>query len=187
MTENNRENFSFKVNVGHVSTNPLTVQLEADSDERKALAERWGVDRVDAVRAELSLSRWKRDGVRIKGHVEADIVQRCVVSLEPVTDHINESFEALFVPEGSKLARIVTDESGEMVVEAEGPDLPETFVGDSIDVGAVCAEFVILAIDPYPRKEGVVLESPEEMSDGDDKAPSPFAGLEGWKEDERGE
>ena len=187
MTEKDRKKFSFKVNVGHVSTNPVTVFLEADPDERKALADRWNVDRVDAVIAELALSRWKRDGVRIKGRVEADIVQHCVVSLEPVTDHIDESFEALYVPEGSKLARIVTDESGEMVVEAEGPDVPESFAGDSIDVGAVCEEFVVLAINPYPRLEGVVLESPEQTGDVDDTAPSPFAGLEGWKGDERGE
>ncbi|MEM9106628.1 MAG: DUF177 domain-containing protein, partial [Pseudomonadota bacterium] len=150
MTEKNKENFSYRVNVGHISGNPVTVFLEANLREREALAERWGVDRVDCIVAELTLARWKKDGVRIKGQVKADIEQSCVVSLEPVSSHVDETFEALFVPEGSKLARIVTDESGEMVVEAEGPDLPETFTGDSIDVGAVCEEFIVLAIDPYP-------------------------------------
>lgn len=187
MTDNNTENFSYRVNVGHISSNPVTVFLEADPKEKKALADRWDVNRVDAVTAELTLTGWKKDGVRIKGRVQADIEQSCVVSLEPVTSHIDETFEALFVPEGSKLARIVTDESGEMVVEAEGPDLPETFTGDSIDVGAVCEEFIVLAIDPYPRKDGAALEPQAEPEEGDRTAPSPFAGLKAWSAGEGNE
>jgi hypothetical protein len=46
-----------------------------------------------------------------------------------------------------------------MVLDAEGPDAPETFSGDSIDVGALAEEFFALAVDPYPRKAGVSLES----------------------------
>ena len=75
------------------------------------------------------------------------------------------------------------DETGEMVFDAEGPDLPETFTGDSIDVGSVCEEFVVLAIDPYPRKEGAVLEASDEMPPDDDRPPSPFAGLKNWSKD----
>ena len=186
MSEDKREKFSYRVNVGHVSSNPITVRLEADARERTSLAQRWGVLSVNAVRAELVLTRWKRDGVRIKGRVEADIEQNCVVTLEPVASHIDEAVEAVFVPEGSKLARITTDDSGEMVIEAEGPDLPETYAGDSIDVGAVCEEFIVLAIDPYPRKEGAVLETTDDADDDDEDAPSPFAKLEKWNKGESG-
>lgn len=186
MPENKKEKFSYRVNVGHVSSNPITVTLEADAQERTALAQRWDVEKVNSVRAELALTRWKRDGVRIKGHVQADIEQNCVVTLEPVASHIEEPVEALFVPEGSKLARITTDDSGEMIIEAEGPDVPETYSGDSIDVGAVCEEFIVLAIDPYPRKEGAVLDTAEETDDEESTAPSPFAGLEGWNKDKGG-
>lgn len=180
MSEEKKERFSYRVNVGHVSSNPISVALEADAAERAALAERWGVEKVNAVCAELALTRWKRDGVRIKGRVIADIEQNCVVSLEPVASHIDEPVEALFVPEGSKLARITTDDGGEMIVEAEGPDLPEPFKGDTIDVGTVCEEFIVLAIDPYPRKDGAVFETGDEALGDDPGAPSPFAGLEGW-------
>ncbi|WP_136658811.1 DUF177 domain-containing protein [Nitratireductor sp. XY-223] len=180
MTENNKETFSYRVNVGHLSANPVTVRLEADPGERLAMAERWGVTRVDAVTAELELVRWKRDGVRVKGRVRAEIEQSCIVTLEPVMATIDEAVEALFVPEGSKLARIATDENGEIVFDAEGPDIPESFHGDSIDVGAVCEEFIVLAIDPYPRKEGAVLESPGDPQQAED-TPSPFAGLKSWK------
>ena len=180
MTEKNNESFSYNVNVGHLSANPVSVTMEADGRERAELAERWGVLKVDALEAELELIRWKRDGVRIKGRVKADIEQECVVTLEPVHSHIDEAVDALFVPEGSRLARMPVDETGEMVFDAEGPDLPETFTGDSIDVGAVCEEFVVLAIDPYPRKEGAVLEAADDTPAEEDRPPSPFAGLKHW-------
>ena len=101
--------------------------------------------------------------------------------MEPVEEKIDELVEALFVPEGSKLARINTDENGEMIISAEGPDMPETFTGNTIDVGLVCEEFIVLAIDPYPRKEGAVVELAGNTSPQDDVVPSPFAELERWK------
>lgn len=74
------------------------------------------------------------------------------MTLEPVPSKIDETVEHIFVPEGSKLARMVTNEQGEIVLDPDGPDIPDQFTGDSIDVGAVVAEFAALAIDPYPRK-----------------------------------
>ncbi|MEX3008296.1 DUF177 domain-containing protein [Hoeflea sp. TYP-13] len=183
MSETKKQSFSYRVNVGHISSNPITVRLEADARERAGLAERWGVLKVNSVAAELDLVRWKRDGVRVKGRVKAEIEQNCVVTLEPVVSSIDEKVDALFVPEGSKLARIQTDENGEMLIDAEGPDIPETFSGDSIDVGTVCEEFAVLAINPYPRKEGAVLESSQDEIGEDVKAPSPFADLKHWNKE----
>ncbi len=97
--------FSYQVKVGHISANPVEVHVEADTSELKALAETWNVVSVDDLSADLQIARWKRDGVRIKGRVQAKIVQSCVVTLEPVESAIDESFEQIFVPEGSKLAR----------------------------------------------------------------------------------
>jgi len=48
---------------------------------------------------------------------------------------------------------------GEILIDAEGPDSPETFSGDTIDVGALAEQFFGLAIDPYPRKAGASLEA----------------------------
>ncbi len=40
-----------------------------------------------------------------------------------------------------------------MVLDPDGPDLPEPFVGDTIDAGALIAEFAALGIDPYPKSQ----------------------------------
>ncbi|RWX75802.1 DUF177 domain-containing protein [Neorhizobium lilium] len=176
--------FSYLVKVGHIATNPVTVQLEANERELADLAKLWQVLSVQSLTADLQVNRWKKDGVRVKGRVRAAITQACVVTLEPVDSVIDEQFEQIFVPEGSKLARIVTSEAAEMVVDPDAPDLPEQFEGDSIDVGDATAEFAALAIDPYPRKPGIEFADHIE-GDGADKneRPNPFAALKDWKKD----
>ncbi len=176
--------FSYPVKVGNVSANALTVRVEADERERQGLAKLWQVEAVLLLEAELQIVRWKKDGIRLKGQVRSEVVQACVVTTEPVESKIEEDLEQIFVPEGSKLARIVSNEAAEMVLDPDGPDLPETFAGDTIDVGEVVAEFAALAIDPYPRKAGVQFADHLE-SDPDDKStrPNPFAVLKDWKKD----
>jgi uncharacterized metal-binding protein YceD (DUF177 family) len=176
--------FSYPVKVGNISANAVTVTLEADARELEALARFWQVDAVKSLTAELQVARWKKDGVRLKGEVKTDIVQSCVVTLEPVESTIRENFEQIFVPEGSKLARIVTNDAAEMVLDPDGPDLPEAFSGDTIDVGVVVVEFAALAIDPYPRKPGIEFADHIE-GDPNEKAgrPNPFAVLKDWKKD----
>ncbi|MCM2292127.1 DUF177 domain-containing protein [Allorhizobium sp. BGMRC 0089] len=174
--------FSFPVKVGNISANPVQVHLEADAEELKGLAKLWKVLDVVWLKADLHVARWKKDGVRIKGEVKAEIEQACVVTLEPVRTMIDERVEQVFVPEGSKLARIVLDGNGEMVLDPEGPDIPDLFNGDTIDAGALVCEFAALAIDPYPRKPGVEFTGPKEESDNVIR-PSPFAALKDWKKD----
>ncbi|TCL70305.1 DUF177 domain-containing protein [Rhizobium sp. BK251] len=175
--------FSYPVKVGHISTNPVEVHLDADDNELKRLAAIWDVLAVKRMHADLKLARWKRDGVRVKGTVQATVVQACVVTLEPVESEIDEEIEQIFVPENSKLARLPTGDVGEMVLDPDGPDLPETFGGDTIDVGEVAAEFAALAIDPYPRKPGVAFEGHIEDTGENDAKPSPFAALKDFKKE----
>lgn len=175
--------FSYLVKVGHVSANPVQVRVDADARERAALAELWSVEAVNSLSAELQIARWKKDGIRIHGRVSGQIVQACVVSLEPVVSRIDSELDQIFVPEGSKLARIVAEDASEMILDPDGPDLPEAFVGDTIDAGALVSEFAALSIDPYPKKEGVEFAAHVEGDAVESRKPSPFAVLKDWKKD----
>lgn len=175
--------FSFMVKVGQVSHNPLEVHLEADERERAALAKLWKVVSVDALEAELKIRRWKKDGVKIFGEIRGRVTQTSVVSLESVENEIFEELDQIFVPEGSVLARIPANDEGEMIIDPDGPDLPETFAGDTIDVGAVVAEFAAMGLDAYPRKPGEAFAAHIEAPDEKEKKPSPFAVLKNLKTD----
>ncbi|WFU48640.1 YceD family protein [Sinorhizobium terangae] len=183
MKDDSKPAFSYPVKVGHISANAVSVHLSANEAERRALAKLWNVEEVLSLAADLQIARWKKDGVKIKGDVAARIVQSCVVTLEPVEAEINEPVEAIFVPEGSRLAREAHNDGGEMVLDPDGPDIPDTFAGDTIDAGVVVSEHVALAIDPYPRKEGAVFGERIESTAADDKRPNPFAALKDWKKD----
>ncbi|MBZ9678961.1 YceD family protein [Mesorhizobium sp. ES1-1] len=157
---------SFRVNISRLPNKGLPVLIEADATQREALAAEHGLLSVKAYRAELLVTSWKRNGVKVSGRVEADITQACIVTLDPVESHIDEAVDALLLPEDSKLARHGFDSGGEILIDAEGPDSPETFSGDTIDVGALAEQFFGLAIDLYPRKQGVSLDV------GDDTGPA---------------
>lgn len=150
---------SFRANIARLPHKGLPVVIEADATQRAALAEEHGLLSVEAYRAELLVTSWKRNGVRVIGRVEADITQACIVTLDPVGAHIDEPIEALLLPEDSKLGRQGFDDGGEILLDADGPDSPETFSGDTIDVGALAEQFFGLAIDPYPRKQGASLSA----------------------------
>lgn len=173
--------FSYPIKVGQVSHNPLELRIEADERARDALAELWGILGVEALTAELKIRRWKKDGVKVIGTVHAEVTQACVVTLDPVAEVIDEEVEETFVPEGWAHARIPANDAGEIVVDPDGPDLPEPFAGDEIDVGAFVAEMAAMALDPYPRKPDAAFQDHVENDTADEKKPSPFAALRNLK------
>ncbi len=158
---------SFPVHVARLPQKGMPVTIEADSAQCAALARDHGLLAVKAWHAELTARPWKNHGVKVTGQVVADITQACVITLEPVAAHIDEPVEGLFLPEDSRLGREGIGQPGEIVLDADGPDSPETFSGDTVDVGALAEQFFALAIDPYPRKPGAVLDAA-----GDDTEPA---------------
>jgi hypothetical protein len=158
---------SFDVHVARLPQKGLPVTIDADSAQRTALAGEHGLLSVEAWRAELLVAPWKRNGVKVSGRVTASITQACVVTLDPVEAHIDEAVDGLFLPGDSKLGRQGIGDAGEILIDADGPDSPETFSGDTVDVGALAEQFFGLAIDPYPRKHDAALDSA-----GDDAAPA---------------
>lgn len=170
-----KQALSYPLEVRSLPAKGVRVHLDTDEKERAQLAENHGLLAVRAFSAEFQVSQWKKRGVKIKGHVQAEIVQECVITLEPVPDHIDEAVDVVMVPSDSRLAKpILHDETGELFIDAEGPDVPEVFEGDTIDVGALAEEFFELAINPYPRKPGVALPQAENDPKQVEKKVHPF-------------
>src|SRR5262245_3083465 len=105
---------SFKASVMRLPQKGMPVVIDADAHQREALAGAHGLVSVERFRAELLVAPWKRHGVKVSGHVEADITQECVVTLDPLPAKIEESVEGLFLPEDSKLGRLGFEEGGEI-------------------------------------------------------------------------
>jgi hypothetical protein len=178
---------TFKVDVSRLPEKGITARLDASPEERAALAAGHGVEEVRNFRAEFNLSRWKLNGVRVRGFVDADIVQLCVVTLEPLNARIREEIDVVFLPEGADHDRNMPGGDHELQIDFEGEDAPETFLGNKIDLGAIAEEFYELGIDPYPKKPGAEIAEKNDDGAQEDSPPSPFAALGALKLGEKQE
>lgn len=150
---------AYPVNIARLPARGMPLRIVANEVQRRELADTHGLLAVERLEAELLVSTWKSRGIRVTGSVRAAVSQSCIVTLEPVTSRIDEQITAVFAPEGSRLLRPDMDDGGEILLDAEGPDGPEPFTGNEIDVGALVEEFFALGIDPYPRKAGASLDA----------------------------
>jgi len=173
--------FSLPVNVRRLPKKGQRHRLEVTDAVKEHLIKEFGVVDVLALECEASVAPWKKDGVRIEGSVQATLLQPCAVTGEEIETVIDEPVEVIFVPQGSKLALPKLDERGEIVLDVEGDDLPETFEGDSIDLVDVWMEFFGLGYNPFARKEGVELDTTTNEALDQHEKVSPFAALAALK------
>lgn len=152
------------------------VELVPDEATRQAIAQEVRLVALPRLSATFDLTRRGTDGLRVEGRVTATVVQNCVVTLEPIESEIDEPMELFFQPE-----QAVETETGEEADfhPVEGKEPPEPLVDGTVDLGTIATEFLILGIDPYPRKEGAVFDAPP----AGDPASHPFAALAALKKD----
>ncbi|MCT4656761.1 MAG: DUF177 domain-containing protein [Cohaesibacter sp.] len=161
-----------------------TVKGQADEAMLEMLAERLNILKVHSFEVDSRVFKWKKNGVRIEGRVSGDVEQACVVTLKPVAEKVDETFEVILVPQGSPFARRANDEAtgGELIVDPEGEDPPEEFTGDEIDVGSYAEEFFALGLNDYPRHDGAEFSGHVEDDGSEDESENPFAALAGLKD-----
>lgn len=170
--------FSRLIEVERVHQEDIERAIAATPEELEVLAGFLDLNRLDKLEAELTLTSWRRKGVKVTGRLRAVTEQTCVVTLEPMECRYDDTFERTFLPAEtlSKQTRL------EDVVDAEGDDPPDPIEHGVIDVGAVVLEQFALIIDYYPRREGAEIDSRYgEATEADDAPPNPFAQLQALK------
>lgn len=168
---------SMPVQVNVLPSKGMSIPVSANEAERAWLAQQAGVESVETFRADLTLKRWQRDGVKLSGNLRADLTQACIVTLEPVAGHAEETIERTFVPPDSRLAKPRLNSDGEWLLDVEGADPPDVLEADTLEIWGVLLEHFLLAIDPFPRAPGAVFSEAENPQAEDDRPPSPFAVL----------
>jgi hypothetical protein len=144
--------------------------LVADAGVREAVAAVAGLRDLPRLEAHFDVARREPGGLHVTGVVVATVGQECVVTLEPLSSEIEETVDVRFMPAGAP-----TRPARGAEVKPHDPswDDPEPLIGGAIDLGALATEFLILGINPYPRKPGAVFDPPQ---DGKPEA-GPFAAL----------
>lgn len=154
--------------LGGIGPEPVTRHIKANAAECAELAAVFGLPGIAALEGVFTLKHERGGVIGADLELRASVTQICVVTLEEFGARIAEDAVLRFVP-ASKLR-----DGEDVVVDAEtleGPDeIP--YAGEVIDLGAVLAEQLALALDPYPRKPGAKL--PEGLLD---EPETPFAAL----------
>ena len=160
--------WSVLVAVENIPDTGLHIEIEAPAATRaqmvELMAELAAVRDLSQLSAVFDLTR-QGAGVHVAGQVSARVGQSCVVTLEPIENVVEEAVDLRFAPAPA-----------DQWPKADEV-LPEPLVNGKVDIGAIATEFLILGIDPYPRKADAKFSPPKVDDDG----AHPFAALEALK------
>jgi uncharacterized metal-binding protein YceD (DUF177 family) len=146
------------------------IDIEAPAAVRPAVAALAGIRDLPRLSAAFDLTRLG-PGVHVTGRVSARVGQICVVTLEPIESEVEEAVDLKFDPAAANVA----DKPAKSTRKRKrDDDPPEPLAGGTVDLGALATEFLILGIDPYPRKAGAQF-APLPVEDAGEH---PFAVLE---------
>lgn len=151
----------------------LQVEREASPEQCERIARALDLVACTSLTARYALAPRGEGHYRLTGTVKARIEQSCVVTLEPLTNEVAESFSVDYWPETE-----IPEPEGGIVDVHDEPDL-EPIVGGRLLVGRVIFESLAGAIDLFPRKPGVAFEAPDAPPESTAVAKSvgPFAAL----------
>jgi len=167
------------VDLDRMGPGGTAVEIAPSDGERAALAKRFGFVALPSFSARVTVDRRAGGLIAVEGRLRGRIVQSCVLTLDPVTQELDETFRLTFKP---GMSEEHDPDSGEALVSAQ-VDAPEPLPGPNLDVGEIVAEQLSLAADPYPRRAGIRLEDvlPKARSGGrpgkSEQRRHPFAGL----------
>lgn len=174
--------FSRRIVVARVPEDGLAQTIEAKPEERAALARRFDLVSLDRLTAAVRVDPVRGTALwRLSGAFEADVVQRCVVTLEPIPASVHDEFDELYAPPAhvEELEKEAGDSDDDTFLE-----IPEPLDHGGIDVGEVVAQYLSLALDPAPRKPGAMEISFVDADEASGEKPekeNPFAALKKLK------
>ena len=169
--ENVKNPWSMPVAVDDIPETGLHIEVEAPVEVREQLVKLANLRDLSRLSAVFDLTR-RGGGVHVAGQVKARVGQTCVVTLEPLENDLDEPVDLLFAP---RLSADTEDDGADHKVGDDDP--PEPLIEGKVDLGAIATEFLLLGVDPYPRKVGAEFAA---VKTADDSA-KPFAALETLK------
>lgn len=141
------------VRLARIPASGHQMRFTATAEERAKLQDFHEIAALDSLVILLRTASIPK-GVELKGYIEADIAEYCVVTHEPLPRKLNTEFLVRFIKKPTI--------HGQEVEFSALEDDEEPYPGDEADVGAIVEEYFTLALDPYPRKEGVNFEHIED-------------------------
>jgi hypothetical protein len=181
MTDTETPPFERDYDFGRLPGAGAEIRLDAKGEELARIAAWADICAVEAFGATIRLHKHSTNRFALDAALEADIVQNCVVTLEPVKSHITRAVHReLHLAERTRLK---PHESIPPGVGAGDDDVPEEIESTTYDLAAPLLEELVLAIDPYIRAPGV--EFAAAPPEPEPPRANPFAVLKALKAKDR--
>jgi uncharacterized metal-binding protein YceD (DUF177 family) len=135
--------FSYRLQLRAGSENRSARRRQADAAACQGVAVQLAVEAVADLTVEAAIEAV--DGVfRCRGEVRAEVVQACVVSGEPVVQHVVAPFERFLI--------VGVAPGAEPTVDVDPDERDVDYLAEpAVDLGVIAVEELALALDPYPR------------------------------------
>ncbi len=185
-----KQEWSHFIESENIGTRLIEVEISPPKEVIPALCKRLNLYGINNLK---TLFEMQRDGINkiihVKGRLSADVLQKCIISVEPVQESIDEEFNAWFADPNSavsfvkaKRERMSKKEKNEQPIMEEQED-PEDIIDGKIDLGELVVQSLSLSLDPYPRADGAEHEAQETALDDAPEGTydNPFAALKDWK------
>jgi uncharacterized metal-binding protein YceD (DUF177 family) len=159
--------FSRRVPLDGLAAAISRYEIAAGPEEREALAARFDLEALDSLAAIVELRRGSDGIVLLEATFEAEFVQSCVVTLEPVRGTISQSFALRYGPPATE---------GEIPPAADEPAF-EPLCGDAIDIGEAVSQELSLQLPAFPRLPEASLDVAGEVGGETEPDDGAFAAL----------
>ncbi len=161
--------------IAEIAEDGLQQTRTATAAERETLAQALDVLSCDDVKASYKVCALGHSRYRVSGDVSARLMQQCVVTLEPVAQDLDVSFDVEFRP--AEALPVTTDAEVDVLTAAEIEPIDHGL----IDAGRIIFETLPAGLDPYPRKPNAGFAW-ENENDAEPATTGPFAGLSKLKD-----
>ena len=135
------------------------LDLVASAELRAGVARMAGLRDLPRLQASFDVTRHGSAATQCGAVCRRPSARPASSRLEPLANEVEEAIDLVFAPP-SAIKRDGEGAGAEERNAAESWSEPEPLIDGTVDLGALATEFLILGLDPYPRKPGAVFQPP---------------------------
>jgi uncharacterized metal-binding protein YceD (DUF177 family) len=159
------------VSLGLAAAEPVQIRHEASGQELSEIKTRLGISKIFSLALDAQLQRTIiGDIYQVSGNIKLIAERSCIVTLENFIETTEGVFDEYFTTSPEQ----ATDQSEQLLIDP-AEDEVTLLEQDSIDIGELALQHLVLALNPYPRAPDAPLAAGDE---GISKKQRPFAGLD---------